>query len=120
MINDYLTGEKDIRPWGGWEVLHSGDGYIVKRIEVIAGEKLSLQYHEYRAEVWTIVSGRAMAIIGEKEFELCKGETVHLPIGIKHNIENISKESLIFIEIQMGRVLQEKDIIRLNDKYGRA
>lgn len=119
MINEYLTGEKDKRPWGKWEVIHSGEGYIVKRIEVNSGEKLSLQYHEFRSEVWTIVSGQAVAIVGEKELTLGKGETVHLPIGVKHNIENISKDNLIFIEIQMGNILKEQDIVRLNDKYGR-
>lgn len=118
--NDYVAGQKDSRPWGKWEVIFSGDEYIVKRIEVNAGEKLSLQYHNHRSEVWTIVSGQAKAFIGEEELGLTKGETVHLPIGIKHNIENPTNDLLVFIEIQMGSILQESDITRLSDKYGRA
>jgi mannose-6-phosphate isomerase len=120
MINDYLPGESDVRPWGKWEVLYCGDGYIIKKIEVKPGENLSIQYHKHRNEVWTIVSGQARAKINKKELQLRKGETVYIPLGINHSIENITEEGLIFIEIQMGSILQENDIVRLSDKYGRT
>ncbi|MGB8510920.1 MAG: phosphomannose isomerase type II C-terminal cupin domain [Pyrinomonadaceae bacterium] len=110
----------DRRPWGSFTVLDEGEGYKVKRIEVLPGKRLSYQKHARRAEHWMIVGGRATVTLDEREITLRAGETVDIPVGARHRIENPDAEDLIFIEIQRGDYLGEDDIVRLEDDFGRT
>jgi mannose-6-phosphate isomerase-like protein (cupin superfamily) len=117
----YVAGERDTRPWGTWEVLATGSGYALKRITVLPGQRLSLQYHKHRAEHWTIVSGEAEVEVGGDAFRLVSGEHIFIPLGATHRIHNSGGQGpLIFIEVQIGEHLDEHDIIRLDDDYGRT
>lgn len=119
MENNYTAGESDTRPWGTWRVLGVGDGYIVKEIIVNAGGILSLQRHQYRDEHWVITSGRGAVTLGEGRYERVPSDTVFIPRGTWHRIENIAHVPLIFAEVQVGDILDENDIERAEDNYGR-
>jgi mannose-6-phosphate isomerase len=116
----YEPGERDTRPWGSWEVVAVGPNYTLKRIEVAAGERLSLQYHEFRAEHWTIVEGSAEVEIDGEAHPAMAGDHVFIPLRAPHRIKNIGRTPLTFIEVQIGELLDENDIVRLVDDYGRA
>jgi mannose-6-phosphate isomerase len=109
----------DERPWGTFTVLDEGHGYKVKRIEVFAGKRLSYQRHARRAEHWMVVAGEARVTLDGEDITLRCGETVDIPIGAAHRIENAGTERLIFIEIMRGDYLGEDDITRLEDDFGR-
>jgi mannose-6-phosphate isomerase len=118
--NKYKIGECDQRPWGSWRVIDCGEGYVVKRIDVNPGASLSLQYHHNRDESWTIIAGDATVTLGERVMNLSIGQTVYIPVKSPHCVENKQSEALVFIEVQMGAILDEADIVRLRDKYGRV
>lgn len=113
----YIESEK--RPWGEYFVIHDEQNYKIKRIEVNAGQRLSYQYHKYRAEVWTIIEGEALITLNNKVIKASMGETVIIPLGSKHRIENISDKKIVFIEVQTGSYFGEDDIIRIEDDYNR-
>ena len=115
-----MKQEENIRPWGRYDILDTGDGFKVKRITVNSGQKLSYQKHWKRSEFWVIVNGLAMATIDDKKVERKVGETVSVPVEAKHRIENIGEDPLVFIEVQLGEYLGEDDIERFADDYGRA
>lgn len=115
----YAVGEHDDRPWGNWEVLATGPRYILKRIIVLPLQRLSLQYHHHRAEHWTIVEGRGEVTLDHELMIVGHGEHVHIPIGAHHRIRNPGDAPLTFIEVQVGDVLDENDIVRIVDDYGR-
>lgn len=108
------------RPWGNFETLVEKDNFKVKRIRVNPKAKLSLQMHHHRAEHWTVVQGRAKVTKGSEVFELKQDEATYIPLGIKHRIENEYDVPLEVIEVQTGGYLEEDDIIRFEDMYGRA
>jgi len=116
----YETGDKDLRPWGEWEVLATGQAFVVKRIAVNPGQTLSLQSHDHRNEHWTILSGRARVTLEDESFLLTQHETVFIPCGSKHRVGNPGPGVLTMIEIQTGDILDETDIIRYADEYGRV
>ena len=116
----YRRGDSDERPWGRWEVLDTGDGFAVKRITVKAGAILSLQLHHHREEHWVIVRGRARVTKGDEILELSRNQSVFIPLETAHRIENPGTEPLEFVEIQVGDKLDENDIVRLEDRYGRV
>ncbi len=116
----YSVGERDTRPWGTWEVLATGVGYTLKRIVVNAGQRLSLQYHEHRAEHWTVVQGVAEAEIDGAAHPLEAGEHVYVPLGAHHRIRNPGDTPMVFLEVQVGEHLDEQDIVRLQDDYARV
>lgn len=119
MANNYKKGDHDTRPWGTWEVLDAGSTFCVKRITVTPGNILSLQSHNHRAEHWTIVEGEAVVTLDDKKI-VCKADgAVYIPVKAKHRIQNDSGRDMIFIEIQTGETLDENDIIRYEDSYGR-
>ena len=120
MANNYKKGDHDSRPWGTWEVLDSGDNFCVKKIKVIPGGKLSLQSHRFRAEHWIIVEGEAVVTLGEDKLNKKADESVYIPAETKHRIQNDSSAEVIFIEVHTGDNLEENDIIRYEDVYGRA
>ena len=109
----------DERPWGSFTVLDEGEGYKVKRIEVLPGKRLSYQRHAQREEHWTVVRGRALFTLDGEERLVSLGESVDIPVGAAHRVENPGEETLVFIEVQRGPYLGEDDIVRLNDDYGR-
>ena len=110
----------DRRPWGTFTVLDEGRGYKVKRIEVLAGKRLSYQRHARRAEHWMVVAGSATVTLDGREITLAAGDTVDIPTGAAHRIANPGEETLVFIEIQRGDYLGEDDITRLEDDYNRS
>lgn len=120
MANNYKRGDHDTRPWGTWEVLDAEDNFCVKRICVTPGNILSLQLHHYRSEHWIIVKGEAVVTLGDEKIIRKANESVYIPAETKHRIQNNTAENMEFIEIQTGENLDENDIVRLEDKYGRA
>ena len=110
----------EARPWGNYTVLDEGEGYKVKRIEVLPGKRLSYQKHAHRAEHWMIVNGTAKVTLDGRELVRAVGDTVDVAIGAAHRIENTSHERLVFIEVQRGTYLGEDDIVRLQDDFGRV
>lgn len=108
------------RPWGRYDLIDSGNRYQVKRITVNPGEKLSIQMHHHRAEHWVVVSGTASATIGDKTILVTENESIYIPVGSIHALENPGKVSLEIIEVQSGSYLGEDDIVRFEDRYGRV
>ena len=108
------------RPWGWYQVIDEGKNYKVKNIEVKPGCKLSLQMHHHRAEHWVVVSGTAVVTLDENKIVLSSNQSTFIPIGVKHRLENPGKLPLHIIEVQSGSYLQEDDIVRFQDDFGRA
>jgi len=108
------------RPWGSYSGVDLGDRYQVKRIMVQPGAKLSLQMHHHRAEHWIIVSGTAKVRQGNNEMLLTENQSVYIPLGCLHSLENPGKIPLELIEVQTGSYLGEDDIVRMHDIYGRS
>jgi mannose-6-phosphate isomerase len=109
----------DRRPWGSYTVLEEGLNYKVKRIEVLPGKRLSYQRHSKRAEHWVLVQGRGRMTLNDELVELGPGQSIVVPVGAAHRIENIGEETLVFVEVQLGTYLGEDDIVRLQDDFGR-
>ena len=120
MTTLYKRGDSDNRPWGTWEVLDSADNYCVKKIKVIPSGILSLQLHHHRSEHWIIVEGEAVVTLGDKILTKRANESVYIPAETKHRIQNKTDKDMVFVEVQTGENLDENDIVRLEDKYGRA
>ena len=112
--------ESEERPWGRYFVLHDEPTYKLKRIEVDPGGRLSYQYHYKRSEAWTIVVGVGTITLDGEIKDYSKGETVLIPQGVKHRIENKTSEKVVFIEVQTGSYFGEDDIVRIEDNYNRA
>lgn len=108
------------RPWGSYDSIDSGPRYQVKRITVQPGAKLSVQLHHHRAEHWVVVSGTALVTLGDKQHLLSENQSIYVPVGEIHALENPGKMPLDLIEVQVGSYLGEDDIVRLDDWYGRA
>ena len=112
--------EFDRRPWGTYEVLDEGQLFKVKRIEVLAGKRLSYQKHAQRTEHWFVVSGEARVTLDDREIAVPAGQSIDIPVGAAHRVENKGSETLVFIEVQRGNYLGEDDIVRLQDDFGRV
>ena len=108
------------RPWGHYRTVDAGERFQVKRITVKPGAKLSLQKHYHRAEHWVVVHGTAMVQRGEDRMLVRENESVYIPIGTEHRLENPGKLPLQLIEVQSGAYLGEDDIVRVSDSYGRV
>jgi mannose-1-phosphate guanylyltransferase/mannose-6-phosphate isomerase len=108
------------RPWGWYDSVDSGERFRVKRIVVNPGARLSLQKHYHRAEHWVVVRGTAEVSHGDKVFLLSENESTYIPLGHVHRLTNPGKVPLEIIEVQSGSYLDEDDIVRLEDTYGRA
>ena len=108
------------RPWGFYESLIQADRFQVKRIVVEPGAKLSLQKHFHRAEHWVVVGGTAMVTRDEDLVMVRENESIYLPLGCVHRLENPGKIPLTLIEVQSGPYLGEDDIVRIEDVYARS
>ena len=108
------------RPWGTYTVLENGEGFKIKRIEVNPGASLSLQMHHHRSEHWIVVTGMARVVNGDREFFVNTNESTYIPAGHKHRLENPGLLKLVMIEVQSGNYLEEDDIVRFQDNYGRV
>jgi mannose-1-phosphate guanylyltransferase/mannose-6-phosphate isomerase len=115
-----VTHNRVYRPWGFYEVLTRGDRFQVKRLVVTPGQRLSLQKHFHRAEHWVVVTGSALVTRGEQELLLQENESVYIPLGTVHRLENPGKIPLALIEVGSGPYLGEDDIVRIEDGYGRS
>lgn len=109
----------DHRPWGWYETLANGERFHVKRIVVRPGGILSLQSHRHRAEHWIVVAGEARVTLGETVKHVAANESVYIPLGEKHRLENPGTEPLVLIEVQTGSYFGEDDIVRYEDVYAR-
>ena len=118
--NEPINHRKVHRPWGFYRGLHDGDRFQVKRLTVNPGAKLSLQLHYHRAEHWVVVNGTALITRGDEQVLLRENESVFIPLGTPHRLENPGRVPLDLIEVQSGAYLGEDDIVRLGDTYGRA
>ena len=114
-----MTNETSIRPWGQYHKFHQEQGVWVKRVEVNAQSRLSLQKHEHRSEKWVVVEGQGLAIVDNVEIPVAPGSVVDVPLGAVHRIGNTGTGKLVFIEVATGKHLSEEDIIRLEDDYKR-
>lgn len=108
------------RPWGSYTVLGEGPGYKMKKIVVTPGERLSLQMHYHRSEHWIVTAGSAKVTIGDQEQMVHENESVFIPMSTKHRLENPGRIPLEIIEVQNGKYLEEDDIVRFDDIYGRV
>ena len=110
---------RDRRPWGWFETLATGEHFKVKRIHVHPGASLSLQSHCQRAEHWVVVQGTARVTLGDTVRDLTENESIYVPLGIVHRLENPGLRPVILIEVQTGSYFGEDDIIRYEDRYAR-
>ncbi|MBF4162522.1 phosphomannose isomerase type II C-terminal cupin domain [Nocardioides acrostichi] len=115
-----MSADFEIRPWGEWHVLDEGDGFKVKRIEVNAGQRLSYQTHEHRAETWVVVHGTCTAVIDGETVVATPGQCIDVAVGQAHRITNMHDDLLVIVEVQRGSYTGEDDICRLEDDYGRS
>lgn len=111
---------KDHRPWGWFESLATGSRFQVKRIVVHPGASLSLQSHHHRSEHWIVVEGTAKVTIDSEVTLVSENQSVYIPLGSKHRMENPGKVPMVLIEVQTGSYLGEDDIIRFEDVYARG
>ena len=118
-IQQAETFPKDHRPWGWFESLAIGDKFQVKRIVVNPGAALSLQSHKYRSEHWIVVAGTARVTVDDKVKLVNEGQSIYVPLGAIHRMENPGKSAMILIEVQTGTYFGEDDIIRYEDDYAR-
>lgn len=116
--NDTRVSER--RPWGSFTILDEGDNFKVKRLDVLPGKRLSYQRHSRRTEHWLVVRGTAKVTLNGKEYLVRTGESIDIPLGSAHRIENSQAEPLSIIEIQTGDYFGEDDIERLDDDFGRV
>lgn len=107
-------------PWGSHEALIDKEGYKFKELKVNPGSKLSLQKHYHREEFWLIHKGSAFVEVDGVEQNLLAGNIIHVPQESKHRITNKTDEELVILEIQRGPILEEEDIVRYEDQYGRT
>ncbi|PHR17368.1 MAG: mannose-1-phosphate guanylyltransferase/mannose-6-phosphate isomerase [Sphingopyxis sp.] len=118
--HEYANHREVYRPWGLYDSIADGQRYQVKCITVKPGAKLSVQMHHHRAEHWIVVSGTAQVTNGDNTYLVTENQSTYIPVGQVHSLENPGVIDLELIEVQSGSYLGEDDIVRLEDKYGRA
>ena len=116
----YKKSNTHFRPWGNYTNLFKGKGFLVKELHVKPNGLLSLQKHHHRSEHWLISKGAAKITLEKKIYLKKTGEKVFIPLGAIHRIQNTHKTTLKIIEIQVGSILKESDIVRFQDIYGRV
>jgi len=129
MVDDYIrvyqqiieqTKREDHRPWGYYDILEDASDHKVKRIVIYPGKRLSLQRHCRRSEHWHVICGNGIATLNDKEITLRAGDSMDIPPGTIHRMENRGQENMTFIEVARGDYLGEDDIERLEDDFGRC
>lgn len=118
-MNNIQNFSKEERPWGYFQVITKGEGFLTKILHVNSNQKLSLQSHKYRSEHWVVISGKAKVTLDDEEYMLSVGESIDIPVQSIHSLENIFPQDLEVLEVQFGQKLSEDDIIRYKDIYGR-
>ncbi|WP_038214078.1 mannose-1-phosphate guanylyltransferase/mannose-6-phosphate isomerase [Xenophilus azovorans] len=118
--NEATEHRRVARPWGAYDSIDHGERFQVKRLTVKPGAKLSLQMHHHRAEHWVVVKGTAKVTRGDETLLVQENESVYIPLGTVHRLENPGKVMLEVIEVQSGGYLGEDDIVRYEDTYGRV
>ena len=118
--NAVMQLERDVRPWGSYEVLLDAPDHKVKQIVVSPGSRLSYQVHARRSEHWFIVRGTGVVTLNDTPIVVEPGSAVDIALGASHRIENTGTDDLVFVEVQHGEYFGEDDIIRLEDDFGRA
>ena len=114
-----FIGQTVYRPWGSYTLLDSSPGHKIKNITVLSDHKLSLQLHYHRSEHWVVVKGMAYVEVDGEQFFLRPGESTFIRAGQKHRLSNPGKVPLEIIEVQLGELVDEGDIVRFDDVYGR-
>lgn len=114
-----FIGQTVYRPWGSYTLLDASPGHKIKNITVLSDHKLSLQLHYHRSEHWVVVKGMACVEVDGKQFFLGPGESTFIRAGQKHRLSNPGKLPLEIIEVQLGELVDEEDIVRFDDVYGR-
>ncbi len=115
-----VSHRKVHRPWGTFQSVHAGERYQVKCLSIAPGARLSLQKHYHRAEHWVVVNGTALVTRGDEQIVIYENQSIYIPVGTVHRLENPGKVPLNIIEVQSGSYLGEDDIVRLEDSYGRG
>ena len=121
-IKDIILKRKNVfhRPWGSYVNLFNGKEFLIKEIYVKPKGILSLQKHHHRAEHWVVTHGIPKITLNKSKFLKKPGETIYIPLGAVHRIENPFKKPVKIIEAQIGSILKETDIVRYQDIYGRV
>jgi mannose-1-phosphate guanylyltransferase/mannose-6-phosphate isomerase len=117
---EHLQHREIFRPWGCYDAIDTGERYQVNRIRVKPGGSLSLQLHHHRAEHWIVVKGTALVLRGDETMLLSENESTYIPVGVKHRLSNPGKIPLEIVEVQSGPYLDEDDVVRYEDSYGRS
>lgn len=112
------TSNRTERPWGWFEGLGSGEGYLVKRLLIRSGARISLQRHRHRSEHWVVVAGNGTLEVAETSLAATAGSSIFIPLGAIHRA-SAGSEDLLIVEVQRGNELREDDIERLADDFGR-
>jgi mannose-6-phosphate isomerase-like protein (cupin superfamily) len=116
---EYKAHTTVYRPWGTYTILEENGNTKIKRIVVYPGAKLSLQMHHHRSEHWIVAQGTAKIVNGEQVVYLEENQSTYVPKATRHRLENPGKVDLHLIEVQMGPYLEEDDIVRFDDDFGR-
>jgi len=116
---EHANNLKVHRPWGTYEILDKGTGFQVKHLRIHPGQSISLQRHKHRAEHWVVVKGKAKVVCGKETYELSENQSAYVPQGVKHRLFNPGLEVLEIVEVQSGEMIDEEDIERFEDSYGR-
>lgn len=115
---DPLIQGRVVRPWGWYETLASGEGYLVKRLWLSPGRRISLQSHRHRCEHWVVVNGEGLLMLDQATLTASRGTTLFVPEGARHRAE-AGSAGLEIVEVQRGTLLREDDIERFADDFGR-
>ena len=118
-VKESLIQKTFERPWGTYTVIAEGNGYLIKTIAVNPDQKLSVQRHNHRSEHWFVLEGTAKVIKGDKEIILKEGESLDIAVKEIHSLQNPYDKKLTIMEVQKGDIIDENDIERLSDIYGR-
>ena len=118
--NTHLIHKTVYRPWGFYTVLAQGPGFLTKLIHVDTDQKLSVQSHNHRSEHWVVLSGKAKVVLEGNDYILSTGNSIDIPLKAIHSLQNPFEEALEIIEVQLGELLIEDDIVRYEDMYGRV
>jgi len=117
--NVEIPANAERRPWGWYVTTFEAPGYKTKVISVLPHSRLSLQSHARRREKWSVVSGKGICTVGDQVMRVDENSFVSIPTGARHRIENDSDGVLVFAEVQIGDYLEEDDIVRYEDDFGR-